>query len=111
ALTTATLVPSAGASASETGTTSQAAGAGVRANDGEPKREALAPRASESERARAEVPPAETAYLYRISGRVRDGRDLPLAGARVFLAPRGLPFNRVAVSDEEGRFALEYEGR
>lgn len=55
--------------------------------------------------------PAEPAFLYRLEGQVRDARDLPLAGARVYLAPRRFPLNRVAMTDAEGRFALEFEAR
>lgn len=73
------------------------------------QREALATEGEE--RARPEPFPGERAYLYRISGTVRDERDLPLRDANVFLGPRMLPMNRVAVTDEHGRFALEFEGR
>jgi RNA polymerase sigma-70 factor (ECF subfamily) len=55
--------------------------------------------------------PAGTTFPYRVTGQVRDEHDLPLAGARVFLGPRGLPLNRVATTDGEGRFTLLFDAR
>ncbi len=53
----------------------------------------------------------ETGFPYRIAGLVRDVRDQPLPGARVYLAPHGFPLNRVAVTDDFGRFSVEFRGR
>ena len=55
--------------------------------------------------------PAEPSYVQRLVGRVRDEHDLPLSGARILLAPHGLPFNLAATTDDEGRFALDFVAR
>lgn len=55
--------------------------------------------------------PPEAAYPFRIEGRVRDERGLPLPAADIYLAPHLFPFNRAARTDAEGRFALAFEGR
>ncbi len=83
------------------------------ASDSAPRREALAPPTAEGTDADtpAESFPAESSFLHRLSGTVRDGRDLPLAGARVFLGPTLFPLQRIAVTDEQGRFTLEFEAR
>ena len=73
------------------------------------RRESVDP--ARSEPSSAEAFPPEAAYAYSIAGQVRDENDLPLAGARVFLAPRGFPINCVAKTDDEGRFALSFSGR
>ena len=73
------------------------------------RREAVAVGAPAS--AGPEAFPSETAFPYRVTGQVRDENDLPLAGARVFLGPRGLPLNRVATTDAEGRFTLLFDAR
>lgn len=79
------------------------------ADAAEPRREALV--SEPTAEAPAEVATPSAGFVYRLSGTIRDERDLPLAGARVFLGLKGLPLNRVAVTDEEGRFALEFAGR
>jgi RNA polymerase sigma factor (sigma-70 family) len=53
----------------------------------------------------------ETLFPYRVSGVVRDEFDQPQPGARVFFAPRGFVVNRIAATDDEGRFAFEFDGR
>lgn len=63
------------------------------------------------EPAGAEAFPPEASYRYRIVGRVRDEQDLPQDGACVYLAPRLFPFNRVATTDGEGRFVIEFDAR
>jgi RNA polymerase sigma-70 factor (ECF subfamily) len=67
--------------------------------------------AEEPRPAALEVFPAEASFPYRITGVVRDERDQPQPGARVFLGPHGFPLNRVAETDAEGRFTVEFDAR
>jgi len=53
----------------------------------------------------------EASYPYRITGQIRDEFDLPLAGARVFLAPHGFPLNHMGSTDDTGHFTFEFAGR
>ncbi|MSR61811.1 MAG: sigma-70 family RNA polymerase sigma factor [Planctomycetes bacterium] len=88
-----------------------APGAGLAAADapaGDAQREALP---STQEPTALEVFPPEASYRYIVHGQVRDARDLPLVGARVFLAPRLFPINRAATTDDAGRFTIAFEGR
>jgi RNA polymerase sigma factor (sigma-70 family) len=76
------------------------------------QREALVPTAVESDEPQSAATLApEARFAYRVAGRVRDENDLPKPGARVFLGPRGLPLNRAAETDDQGRFQVELEGR
>lgn len=72
-------------------------------------RESVATEKPDSEVADAFAP--EASFRYRITGQVRDELDLPLANARVFLGPRGFPFNHVGSTDDTGHFVLEFAGR
>jgi RNA polymerase sigma factor (sigma-70 family) len=78
--------------------------------DGAPERRAVAT-VDESRADPLALVPDEKQFPYRVSGVVRDERDDPLAGARVYFAPRGFVVNSVAQTDAEGRFAFEFDGR
>jgi RNA polymerase sigma-70 factor (ECF subfamily) len=73
------------------------------------RRESLVADEPEPEAALALAP--EAAFLYRVTGQIRDELDLPLPGARVFLGPHRFPLNHMASTDETGRFTLEFAGR
>lgn len=53
---------------------------------------------------------AAAPHTFALSGQVVDATDLPLLGARVFAAPYGMPFNQVATTDIDGRFAVAWSG-